>query len=256
MLTEIERYLFDVNGYMIVPDALSPEQVAAINRLMEEKIESHENPKAESISFPNVLSWRGPMVELIDNPRVVPYLEELCGPNFRLDHNYAFTIRPGYKDGGAYILHGGAIPFEPNHHYGVHEGKLYGAEVAVVYQLNDVREGDGGFGCVPGTHRSNFKIPEAFRDLRKPQPAVKNLSGPAGSAIIFTETLAHGTLPWNGKRDRRAVFYKYTPNCIGLSELFLDEFACKWPELTRRQREILEAPNVRSKDRKRLQAYA
>ena len=255
MLTEIERYLFDVNGYMTIPNALSSEQVSVINALMDEKLKEHPTPQAGSISFANVLAWRGPMIDLIDNPRVTGCLEEICGPNFRLDHNYAFNLRPGFKDGGAYILHGGAIPFEPNHHYGVYDGKVYGAEVAVVYLLNDVHEGDGGFGCVPGTHRSNFKIPEEFRDLRKPQPAVKQVTGPAGTAILFTETLAHGTIPWTGKRDRRAVFYKYTPNCIGLSELYLDEVGASWPELTRRQREILEAPNVRSKDRKRLQAY-
>ena len=254
-MTEIDRYMFDVDGYLLVPNALTHEQLGAINRLMDEKVQNHEDPKAAAISFPHVVGWRGPMLDLIDNPRVTPYLEELCGPTFRLDHTYAFNIRSGSKDAGTYILHGGAIPFEPNHHYGVHEGRVYGAEVAVVYLLNDVHEGDGGYGCIPGTHKSNFKIPEEFRDLRKPQPAVRNVIGPAGSAIIFTETLAHGTLQWKGKRDRRTLYYKYTPNCIGLSEMYLDEVARSWPELSQRQREILEAPNVRSKDRKRIHAF-
>ena len=161
-MTEIERYLFDVNGFLVVKDALTPEQVTSINRLMDEKLQAHETPQAPSISFSNVLSWRGPMVDLIDNPRITPYLAELCLEKFRLDHNYGFHIRPGAKDAGAYILHGGTFPFEPNHHYLVHQGKAYGAEVAVVYLLNDVNEGDGGFGCIPGTHKSNFNIPEEW----------------------------------------------------------------------------------------------
>ena len=33
----------------------------------------------------------------------------------------------------------------------------------------------------------------------------------AGSVIIFTEALAHGTLPWTADHERRALFYRYTP---------------------------------------------
>ena len=33
----------------------------------------------------------------------------------------------------------------------------------------------------------------------------------AGSAIVFTEALAHGTWEWTGPTERRTVFLKYTP---------------------------------------------
>ena len=254
-MTEIERYLFDVNGYLVVENALTSNQLSIINELMDEKLKASPNPQVEHISFPEVHKWRGPMLDLIDNPRIATCLEELCTQNFRLDHTYAFHIRPGVKDSGAYILHCGGAPFDPCIHYAVHQSKIYCAQVAVVYLLNDAHEGDGGFGCIPGTHKSNFNIPEEFRDLRKAQPAVKNVVGPAGSAIVFTETLSHGTLQWTGKQNRRTIYYKYTPHCIGLNENYLDEGANGWPELTRRQREILEAPNVRSKDRKRINMF-
>jgi ectoine hydroxylase-related dioxygenase (phytanoyl-CoA dioxygenase family) len=255
-MNEIERFLFDVNGYLVVPDALTPTQVAAINLQFDEHLAAHSDPDAGSTRFQRALDWRGPMLGLIDNPRVLPYLEELCGPQVRLDHTYAVSIRPGFVDGGAWTLHGNAIPFMPAHHYGVHDGRVSTGEVAVAYNLTEVPEGAGGFGCIPGSHKSNFAIPDAFRDLRKPQPAVRSVAGPAGSAIIFTETLAHGTLPWIAKHDRRTVFFKYTPHCIALYERYLDEAASAWDELSDRQRELLEAPNVRDPRRERRLALA
>jgi ectoine hydroxylase-related dioxygenase (phytanoyl-CoA dioxygenase family) len=254
-MTEIERYMYDVNGYIVVENALSAEQVASINRLFDEKIKALDKPDNPNISFPHIIGWRGPMLDLIDNPRITPYLETICWEKFRLDHTYALNIKPGYESGGAYILHCGKKPFDPQHHYSYHDGKIYGGETAVVYLLNDAREGEGGFGCIPGTHKSNFNIPEEFRDMRKPKKEYINVAGPAGSAIIFTESLSHGTLPWKGKRDRRTLYYKYAPHCIGIGEMYLDEASQGWPELTDRQREILEAPNARGKERKRLKAF-
>jgi ectoine hydroxylase-related dioxygenase (phytanoyl-CoA dioxygenase family) len=256
-MTETERYLYDVNGYIVVENALTPAQVLEINRLIDEKIEASEDPKAQCIRLPHLIGWRGPMLDLIDNPRITPYLETICWKKFRLDHTYGLNIKPGFADGGAYILHCGGKPFDPQHHYSVHDGQIYGGETAVVYLLNDAHEGDGGFGCIPGTHKSNFNIPEEFRDMRKPRKEFVNVVGPAGSAIIFTETLSHGTLTWKGKADRRTLYYKYAPHCIGVGDIYLDDTARDWwQELTPRQREILEAPNNRAKGRKRLETVA
>jgi ectoine hydroxylase-related dioxygenase (phytanoyl-CoA dioxygenase family) len=258
----MERYLFDVNGYITVENALSPAQVAAINSLMDEHVRNEKDPNAGFFNFPSIVEWRGPMLDLIDNPVILPHLEALFGPplnkgihcygpQFRLDHAYGFLIRPGEKKAGAPVLHGGAIPHFPAHFYKVENGQIRTGEVAVVYNLTDHNENDGGFGCVPGTHKSSFNIPEALRDLSRPQPAVKNVTGRAGTAIIFTEDLAHGTLPWNAKHERRTLYYKYTPYCIGLGERYLDEALADCEELTERQRALIEAPNNRGKGRKR-----
>ena len=34
-MDEVERYLFDVRGYLVVEEVLSPEEVEAINRLID-----------------------------------------------------------------------------------------------------------------------------------------------------------------------------------------------------------------------------
>ena len=65
----------------------------------------------------------------------------------------------------------------------------------------------------------------------------------AGSAVIFTEALAHGTLPWCGSDERRTVFYKYSPRTISWSSRRYD--ATAYPGLSPVQAALLEGPNAR-----------
>ena len=54
--------------------------------------------------------------DVIDNPRVLPTLEELLGPRLRLDHEYLDVICSGLGPIGA-RLHGGATPSDPAQYY-------------------------------------------------------------------------------------------------------------------------------------------
>ena len=42
------------------------------------------------------------------------------------------------------------------------------------------------------------------------ESAVKTLEAKAGSVIIFTEALAHGTAPWKSDNTRRSLLFKYS----------------------------------------------
>jgi hypothetical protein len=250
-----EQYFFDVNGYLTVRDALTPEQVAGLNAQIDERIAEHDEPDAPQLGFSHCLGWRGAMVDLIDNPRIEPYLDALLGPPpyarddsgpfHRLDHTYATVLRPHAPDAGAWHLHGGNTPFDPGQFYHVSEGRMYNGLVVIAYNLTDVGEHDGGFGCVPGSHKANFRIPPDWNDLRKSNPIARAVTGPAGSAVVFTEALSHGTLPWHGQHERRTVFFKFNAFCTAFSGRYLDQAAMPWPELNERQRAILEPPHAR-----------
>src|SRR5438045_1823633 len=110
-MTEQERYRFDLQGYLVVPDALDGEQLAALNALMDERLERDVPPAASTHRFISLLEWGRPYLDLIDNPRVSPYLAELLGERFRLDHDYADVIRAGRGPIGT-TLHGGATPYD------------------------------------------------------------------------------------------------------------------------------------------------
>ncbi|GIX06246.1 MAG: hypothetical protein KatS3mg115_0649 [Candidatus Poribacteria bacterium] len=241
-MTDQERYLFDLQGYLTVPNALSAEQLQVLNEYVDRKIAEECPPEMRTHRFGGLLDWGKPFRDLIDNPRVVPYLEELLGPHFRLDHVYLDVIRAGKGPIGT-RLHGGGTPFDPAQYYHFHRGRMYNGLTVVAYNLHDVHPGDGGFGCIPGSHKSNFPFPDEWRELENAHPRTDFVTGPAGTAIIFTEALTHGTLPWKGKQERRTLFFKYSPHPLSWSARYFDPDA--YPDLTERQRAILEPPNAR-----------
>jgi hypothetical protein len=93
--------------------------------------------------------------------------------------------------------------------------------LTVVFELAPVQPGQGGFGCLPGSHRDDAPRLPTHDDWRKPGhwataeqrgplwPAdvpVHRIEAGPGDAIIFTEKLVHGTLPWAGGGERRTLF--------------------------------------------------
>jgi hypothetical protein len=241
-MTPEERYLFDLQGYITVPNALNKEELSELNKILEGQIAESPKPDDKRFRFVGMLGWGAAYRRLIDNPRLTPYLEELIHPQFRLDHDYTDVIRSGVGPIGA-TLHGGGTPFDSCCFFNAHNGRMYNGLLVVAYNLKDVNPGDGGFACVPGSHKSNYPLPTDWHNLDKPHPMVERVTGPAGTAILFTEALTHGTLPWTGKNDRRTLFYKYSPPSISWAADYYD--TSKYSDLTEREKAILEAPNAR-----------
>lgn len=254
-ISDEERYLFDLLGYLVIEDAIERDQLAAINAILDEKVAAAD-PDAKALSFGQgggeILGWGQPFVDLVDNPRISPYLEELVDPWFRLDHEYVHVLRPGLGSATGVMssatLHGGGAPFDASQYYRYADGRIYSGLTVVAYNLADVNPGDGGLAVVPGSHKANFEMPEAFRGLDGDLPPwIIPVSAPAGSAVIFTEAQAHGTLPWLGAKERRTAFYKYSPHAVAWSWIHYD--LERFPTLSPRQRAILEPPNGRSPSR-------
>jgi ectoine hydroxylase-related dioxygenase (phytanoyl-CoA dioxygenase family) len=241
-MNEQERFLFDLQGFLVVPNALNAEELALLNAAVDEEIEQNTGPDMRTHRFGGLLARGTTFHFLIDNPRIIPYLDELLGENFRLDHDYADVIRTGKGPIGT-TLHGGATPFDPSQYFRYDNGRMHNGLMVVAYNLKDVNPGDGGFAGVPGSHKSNYPFPKEWCDLDDPHPCVQRVIGPAGAAIIFTEALTHGTLPWHGKDERRTVFLKYSPYPVSWSARYYNPG--DYEGLTDRQCAILEAPNAR-----------
>lgn len=238
-MTELERYLFDLQGFIVIENALCSEQIAVLNSYLDKQKQLQQN--ATRYRFDCLLSWGKPFRDIIDNPRVTPYLCELLSHEFRLDHDYVHIINQGASPIGS-LLHGGGNPYDPCQYYEFKHGKMYNGLTAVAYELSDVNQGDGGFACVPGSHKSNYPFPQAWENLETPHSCVKTVSAKAGSAIIFTEALTHGTVPWQGKNERRTIFYKYSPQSTAWARYYYN--ADNFPDLTPSQRRILRIPGV------------
>lgn len=245
-MNEQEIYLFDLQGYITVPNALSAEQLETLNAIWDEQIEKELTPDTPTHRWGNIIDWGKPYLDLIDQPTIVPYLETILGKNFRLDHDYADLIRSGKSPIGS-TLHGGGTPFDAGQYYHWANGKMYNGLTVVAYNLRDVNPGDGGFGCVPGSHKSNVPYPQEWRDLSDFKPWMRAVTGPAGTAVIFTEALTHGAMPWTGAGERRTLFFKYSPFPLSWSAGYYNPD--DYPGISEAQRLILEAPNARYKGR-------
>jgi hypothetical protein len=274
MMPEEWRFLFDLHGVLEVPNALSVAHVAALNALLDEHIARDTDPSSWStLRFPlsdrapsaqadnpeTLLDWGKPVRDCLALPSVVGLCDAIVDDRFRLDHMYLDVIKPptleqrdqhgNHQTPGpiANGLHGSSGGFNPSQYYHFRGGRMFNGLCVVAFNLTDVNAGtDGGFACVPGTHKSNYSFPNGWRNMQLGvHPLVKRIGGQAGSAIIFTEALTHGTLPWTGRGERRTLFMKISPHPLSWSTGYFSLEGRSWAsELTDKQRLILEPPSV------------
>jgi len=281
MWDDAMRETFARQGYVVVPDVLDQQQLDELNDVYDqhliervamrprlgtdEKIrfsirrrETYETTDRHGNTYEGRRFWSKAYRDLIDNETMLPILEEVLGDSawghapahmpeslrsqIRLDHDN-IHYKPGRKpsdgpDKGRSGLH----------------GRPESWHVTCVYELKTVGPGDGGFGCVVGTHkpaneqklldmdgewRTNFvdtewtsQLPNWDQDV-----PVHRVEARAGDCILFTEKLKHDTIPWAGSGERRTLFYKYVPFGMHHGDVAYDT---NDPELTERQKQILE----------------
>lgn len=265
-MNDQEKFLFDLRGYIVVKQALTPAQVADLSTRLEgrRKVDDKRHYGSDRTVFtsaaddawtsPSLLEWGGTYIDLIDLPTVAPYLETLLGYGYRLDHDYinvcnATTAKKLYLHGGGQGA-GGAKDVVGSTdggqcYYRYNNGRFFNGLVAVAFELDTVPPGAGGFACVPGSHKMNFPFPDAWRiceSQAEMHSCVDRVAAEAGDAIIFTEACSHGTVPWEADGERRTIFYKYCPHAVAWGPCFYN--ADNYGELTERQREILLPPGA------------
>jgi hypothetical protein len=244
-LTPEEKFLFDLQGYLVIKGALSAAEVAALNAIAERKSPTRSGGVAYGRVF-QASAWGPPYQALIDHPSIVPYLLGLVGPRFRLDHDYCiFTT----KGGTGQELHGGESDANPDHWYRYRDGVMRNGLTVVTYCLTRANEGDGGFCCIPASHKSHFvgNLPADVRGYRRRPSYVIQPPLEAGDVVIFTEALVHGTAPWTADHERRALLYKYSPGHSAWMGEYYD--ARNYEALTEQQKRILAPPSVGGRPR-------
>ena len=254
-----ERYFFDLNGYLVVENALSSEEVAACNEAIDRNVDRiRERPEEQSLSgksstlkgqqgrgdLGGMLTWPKPWCQpfrdLLAHRNIVPYLNELLREGFRLDHVYGIIMRKGTE---GHVLHGGGTTDDLTHFYQFHNGRMRCGLTVVAWMFTDCGPGDGGFSCIPGSHKSNYPTPRGVALLDRDIGVVRQVEAKAGSAVIFTEALTHGTMPWKAEHQRRSILYKYSPGPLTYSRVHVPEGVAEvLDEFTPQQRAVLEPP--------------
>ena len=96
------------------------------------------------------------------------------------------------------------------------------------------------FCCIPGSHKSNFRLPQQISDNFEESPQVIIPEVPAGSVILFSESLTHGTATWQAEHERRTLLYKYCVSHIAWTSKRVETPTNV--ELTPRQQLLLRDP--------------
>ena len=238
-MTTEEKFVFDLEGYIVIKNVLTASEVTELNELIDRKIQTYPTGGKEQGREVSLLSWGDPVVNLMDHPRILPYLIELLGARVRLDHDYGMFMRHGDRLGG---LHGGR---GGTHWYHFRNDVMDNGLTVITHYLTDNPEGAGGFACVPGSHKSNFNVSDIPEEVRRFERLAHYIRQPvleAGDALIFTEATIHGTLPWRAQHERRALLFKYSP---GHSSWALDYYHDNDVEgLTEQQQRLMARPSA------------
>ena len=211
-MTEAQKYLFDLKGFILLPALLSEEELATIR--------AHQHRflyERESLPPHERDNHGGSSQILLDHPAVVGVLNEVLSHQalasedcygFRYDHTYTSHRQAGHDNFGPHGG-GGYFNFRGNSHiYQMHPGKVHSGLTRVVWELNEVGVGDGGTLFLPGSHKAAFPRPEALS--QRDSVLWESYTCPAGSAVIFTEALCHSGTRWtNQQRDRLSLFTCY-----------------------------------------------
>ena len=265
-ITEREKFEFDLNGFLVLRNVLSAEEVASANaaidahaaELQSRAPEPLRNAKRGTLhgadgprlDMGGMIWWDKPHCDafrrVLVHPKLIPYYEALCGRGYRLDHQPLVVQQERNSEG--FALHGGPIQasgaFSPELQYRCGGGALWTSLLAVSVQLTDHGPGDGGFCVVRGSHKLNLPVPKAVA-AGEDSAFADHLYSPvtrAGDVVIWSEATVHGARPWVGAHQRRIALYRFAPANMGYGRGYLEVPSEHVERLTPRQRAVVAPP--------------
>jgi hypothetical protein len=198
----------EVEGYLVLPDLLSPEHVARL------KTETAQLPtRAVDYSVhqrvcPNAQFVGGAITELIAHPPTLSFLRTLFGEEV-IFMTYAYArSEPGHP---GISLHTDGQP------YG---SQIFGYEgscpvlVRVLYYLDDLTPEVSPFRVVPRSHLSLHTDANPYKRYAS-HPEEVMVPAKAGSAVLIHHRVFHGNFPNVGARARELLAIAYRPAWAG-----------------------------------------
>jgi len=216
----MQKYLFDLNGYIIIRNVLTEDEIAICNDVIDRKlinIQERLDPILKNVNradsklmtgdgksgrkdLGEILQWGDDSKifrSILDHPKLKKYFHILIGRGYRMDH-LPFVIAQD-KGSEGFSLHGGSVDistgqFNPYLSYQCINGTINNQLLACSVVLSDHNVDSGGFCIVKGSHKSNFYANNDFiNGIGKfaedyiYQPITK-----AGDVILFSEGTVHG----------------------------------------------------------------
>lgn len=231
MMTEEQRYFFDLNGYLHLKNALTEEEVAAASDAAKRYVEADEADLPEGFEKDGRRHVHGfafdkALERLALHPATWPFIKEVTNNRPRLGSGTLQVNIPGEFD-KAQRMHCARDDYGWDAiRYEVRDGRIFCDHVVAFPYLTDVEPGDGGLLVVPGSHKSMFKRPAHLfqnglvEDGDNLPEGVVNICPKAGDFVIMNELVTHGVLPWTSPdRIRMILVLRYHPQYKGGGDL-------------------------------------
>jgi hypothetical protein len=235
-INEIDKYLFDLNGYIIIKNALKKIEINACNKIIDNLrklkhnewsgyVHGHNYGGKEGLNLQQIYEAGSPFEKLIDHPSWINHMLEFIGGEGTFDHHHgALFIDENFANvrgpGDAIGIHSGNHEGTQRGHYRYENGKMHSGQINILVALTNIGKGDGGTVVIPASHKANFKHPEFDQNkmLKGKVSHAESMIGSkevylnAGDALLFVDSLCHGSAKRINKGERRVVIYRYGPS--------------------------------------------
>lgn len=221
MLSADQKEFYDENGYLLVEDAVTPDQLAELRRITYAFIDASrgisesndvydlddghgpDTPRLTRIKLPHKQDpyfW-----DLLKASRLTEILRDLLGPNVMLQTSKLNTKAPG---GGA------AVEWHQDWAFYPHTND---SMLAFGLMLEDVTPENGPLMVIPGSHRGpvlSHYANDVFCGAIDPDDPLfemekaVTLTGKAGSMTVHHARTLHGSAPNRSDRARLILFYE------------------------------------------------
>ena len=233
--TDREIFLFDLRGYIVLEGALSQEEVAACNAGIDNilplergewagYVHGHAFSPNDGLNLQQVYEGGAAFEKLIDHPAWIEKLKLFVGGEGSFDfHHGPLFIDEAFANirgpGEAIGLHSGAHEATKRGQYRYRNGQFMCGQINILIALTDMGPGDGATMVIPGTHKSNFPHPDREkRRIGGDAPSVDGVEGAvevnlkAGDALLFVDSICHGSAERTNPGERRIIVYRYGPS--------------------------------------------
>ncbi|MCX5659904.1 MAG: phytanoyl-CoA dioxygenase family protein [Planctomycetota bacterium] len=229
-LTPAQRYHFDLHGYVVVPGVLSADEVGtmldALRRLRAKLLElgdpTGKGPRVNQAYLldnrphhrfmANIIEADPVVTAYATHPRLVAMCEEVMGCEARIvEMNAHLNSRdPEWSKDPVpkFGFHRGTdIPF------GTHSmnGLFHCSFVKTLTNLTELGPDDGGTVVVAGSHKIDVPEADLVACAYEDRSLIHQVVAPAGSTLLFPETLIHATGQIRSDRERCIIITGYGP---------------------------------------------
>ena len=223
-IDEKELFHWDLCGHLVLRGVMDADWLAAANEAIDANPDQiHTGGSAADDSGPLAGTGVGrsgmgepwklpapygePFQRMIANPALVQRLNWIMGSGFECMMCSGFLSGKGSS---GHTLHASITPAKMTNHYRQQNGRVYCEYLNAAWQLRDVTRADGGFVCVPGSHKTCYPMPDGIKNCDNEMGLVRHVEAKAGDLVLFlASSQAHGAYPWTGEEDRRMIFFQY-----------------------------------------------